>query len=728
MLKTSQTADPETAAGPPVSALGDGPETSDFERLFNPRSVAVIGASNEPDRLAGLPLKFLKGAGFEGSIWPINPNRDLVQGIKSYRALAEVPGVPDVAIIVVPAALVRQAVIDCAERRVGFAMIFTAGFGETGNGEIQAELEEIARAAGMRLLGPNCLGCFNSANRFYGTFAIALYAGFHTPGNIAMVSQSGAYGEQTCFLARERGLGVRYFLSTGNEADISIGEAIDWFAGRDDVDVILAYAEGVRDAAKLEKGLAHAKARGKKVVFVKVGRSDTGAAAAASHTAALAGDDAVWGAVFDKYGVYRAHSTEEQVDVAYAASRGPLPTGRKLGILSLSGGFGIQLCDAAAEAGLSIPPLPDAVAEKMQALLPFGSIRNPLDASGQATAHLRQFGESLQLFVQEAGYDAVIGFFGTIPLVPAMGEPLMESVSAAVGASDKLIVLSLVGDAQTVRAYEQAGFLVFPDNYRAVRAVAALATLAGHGPDEEPVTAPASRPASALTALSEHAAKGLLAEAGIPVLPERLVQSAAEASEAARAFGLPVAMKVCGPTILHKSDIGGVLLSVDSDADVREGHRLLLERAQAAGYGPKAVEGVLVTPMAPRGVEIILGVKNDPTFGPVVLFGLGGIYSEVLKDFTVRVAPVSLDEARRMIRHTTAAWPILRGARGAPPADVETLARAISDLSHFAVSNADRIAEVDINPFVVWEEGKGGVALDALITLKPGVTGTTGAV
>jgi acyl-CoA synthetase (NDP forming) len=694
-----------------------GGRQSGLEGLFNPRSVAIIGASNEPDRLAGLPLKFLKGAKFEGEIWPVNPNRDQVQGIKSYPSIEALPGAADVAIIVVPAALVRQAVIDCAEKGVGFAMIFTAGFGETGAGDVQVELEQIARAAGMRLLGPNCLGCFDSASRFYGTFAIALYAGFHEPGNIAMVSQSGAYGEQTCFLARERGLGVRYFISTGNEADISLGEAIDWFAGRAEVDVILAYAEGVRDAARLEQGLARAQARGKKVIFVKVGRSDSGAAAAASHTAALAGDDAVWGAVFEKYGVYRAHSTEEQVDIAYAASRGRFPAGRKVGILSLSGGFGIQLCDAAAEAGLSLPPPPQDVAQRLRELLPFGSIGNPLDASGQATAHLSQFGESLRLFVRDGGFDAVIGFFGTIPLAPAMGKPLKESVSAAIGASNRLVVLSLVGDAETVRAYEQAGFLVFPDNYRAVRAVAALAQLSGHG-DREPAQTTAPPPASKPRALSEHAAKAFLAESGVPLLPEALAHSQGEAIEAARKLGFPVALKICGPTILHKSDIGGVLLSVDTEADVADGYRLLCERAHAAGFERKDVEGVLVAPMAPRGVETILGVKNDPAFGPVVLFGLGGIYSEVLKDFAVRLAPVSLEDAHRMIRSITA-WPILRGARGSAPADIEALARAISDLSQFAVDNAGRISEIDINPFVVWEEGKGGVALDALVTLRP---------
>jgi acyl-CoA synthetase (NDP forming) len=712
--------DASLAGTPPRSmAFGQG---SDFELLLAPRTVAIIGASNNPDHLAGLPIKYLKKAGFQGSIWPVNPNRETVQGLKSYASIADLPSPPDTAIIVVPAALVTQATRECAERGVKFAMIFSAGFGEDGDAEGQAELVEIARRAGMRLLGPNCLGCFSSESSFYGTFAIALEAGFHTPGNVAMVSQSGAYGEQTCYLARERRIGVRYFVSTGNEADIEIGELIDWLAGRDEIDVILAYLEGVRDSASLVRGLAHAQARGKKVILVKVGRSATGAAAAASHTAALAGDDVVWDALLRKYNVYRARSTEEQVDVAYAASRGVLPAGRRLGILSVSGGFGIQLCDAAEELGLEVTPLPAATKARLAELLPYGSMENPVDASGKATGEPHRIGQSLQVLAQDCGYDAVVGFIGTLPLVPAIGKPIEEWLtSAREEFAGRLVALCLIADPETVRAYEAAGFLVFPDAYRTIRAIAALTALSGHGTDGREQQVAHDGPATdqpASTALSEHAAKQYLEQTGVPILAERLATSGEDAARAASELGFPVVLKVCGPGILHKSEIGGVLLNVPSAQAAAEGFDLLIERATAAGHPRETLEGVIVAPMARAGIETILGVKNDPSFGPVVLFGMGGIYSEVLKDFAVRVAPIGIEEACEMVG-SIHAWPLLKGIRGESPADIAVLAQAISDLSAFAAQNADRISEIDINPFVVWKEGEGAAALDALITLKP---------
>jgi acyl-CoA synthetase (NDP forming) len=699
---------------------GDPGRRPDFERLLAPRTVAIIGASNNPDHLAGLPIKFLKNAGFVGEIWPVNPNRETVQGLKSYRSIADLPSAPDAAIIVVPAPLVKQATKDCAELGVSFAMIFSAGFGESGDGDEQAELVEIARQSGMRLLGPNCLGCFNSESRFYGTFAIALEAGFHSPGNVAMVSQSGAYGEQTCFLARERGIGIRYFVSTGNEADIEIGEIIDWLAGRDEIDVILAYLEGVRDSASLLRGLAHAQEKGKKVIFVKVGRSPTGAAAAASHTAALAGDDVVWDAVLRKYNVYRARSTEEQVDIAYAAARGLFPAGRKLGILSVSGGFGIQLCDAAEEMGLEVPPLPGSTRARLAELLPYGSMENPVDASGKATGQPHRIGESLQVLAHDRSYDAVVGFIGTLPLVPAIGKPIEQWLTEAKDAfAGRLVALCLIGDPETVRAYEAAGFLVFPDAYRTIRAIAALSALSGNTGERDKAEASATgtaHPPSG-TAMSEHAGKQQLTRTGVPILPERLVTSSEEAAGAARALGFPVVLKICGPDILHKSEIGGVLLSIDSEEAAATGFELLIERGMAAGHAREKLEGVIVAPMARAGIETILGIKNDPSFGPVILFGMGGIYSEVMKDFAVRLAPVGVDEAEDMVR-SVHAWPLLKGIRGEAPADLAVLAKAISDLSVFAAENADRIAEIDINPFVVWKQGEGAAALDALITLK----------
>jgi acyl-CoA synthetase (NDP forming) len=683
--------------------------------------VAIVGASNDAGRLTGLTVRYLKEAGFKGDVWPVNPNREEVQGLKAYPSVAALPAAPDVGVIVVPLALVQQAVADLAAKGAKAAMVFTTGFGETdGQGvEAQQALVDIAKRAGMRLLGPNCLGGFNSEAGFYGTFAISLNKGLHTPGNVAVVSQSGAYGEQICYLAKERGLGVRYFLSTGNEADIELGEVISWLTHQPEIDVIVAYAEGTRRPDSLKAALARAQAADKQVIFMKVGSSSAGAAAAASHTAALSGDDRIWDAVFHKYGVYRAHSPEEQVDVAYAAARRVFPAGRKLGVLSVSGGFGIQLCDTAAQYDLDISPLPTPAAERLRTLLPFGSINNPLDASGQVVAHLESLTESLCVLGNQGGYDAVVSFFGTVPLTADMAEPLFQAASAAAPRLvDKLMVFCLIGDEATVRAYERKGYLVFADPARAVRAIAAMAELAAGRRRDDAELAVSAPTDFGDAALSEFSAKSFLAQAGIPVPPERLARSASEAVAAAEALGYPVAMKICSAAIAHKTEIGGVLLSVADAQAVAEGYDALIGRAGAAGYSSGLVEGVIVTPMAAKGIETILGVQNDPTFGPAVLFGLGGIHAEVLKDVSIRLAPVSEAEAHEMIREIRA-WPLLAGVRGAKPADVDALARAISALSRFAAANADRLASIDINPFVVWDQGKGAAALDGLVALKP---------
>jgi acyl-CoA synthetase (NDP forming) len=690
--------------------------------LLKPRSVAIVGASNDQDRLAGLPLKYLKQGGYKGEIFPINPTRKTVQGLKAYASVAALPQTPDVAIIVVRLELVQQAVEECAARGVGAAMIFTTGYGESGEAGRQAQetLLTTARGAGMRLLGPNCLGCFNSAIGFYGTFSISLSASFPVPGNVAIVSQSGAYGEQVGYLARQRGLGLHYFISTGNEVDLDVAEAIAWLAEQPGVDVIIAYAEGSSDARRLTRALERAQAADKQIIFVKAGQSTAGAAAARSHTAALAGDDRIWDAVFRRYGVYRAHSAQEQIDVAYAAARRIFPTGNRLGILTVSGGFGILLCDASARHGLETTPLPIEVEQRLRRLFPFGSIQNPLDTSGQVVAQVDRLPESLRLLIRDAGYDAVIAFLGTLPLA-SIGPPMMEAmIASAPSFSNRLVVLCMLGNEQTVRAYEGAGFLVFPDTEQAIRAIAGLMVLgegrerARHCPAPVVLPPPVTMPQAPL---SEHAAKIWLAQAGVPIYPEKLVHSTEHAVAAAKEFGFPVAMKISSPIIVHKTEIGGVLLGVADAESVRAGFGVLLQRAIAAGYGPDTIEGILIAPMAPRGIETILGVQVDPTFGATVLFGLGGIHVEVLKDTALRLAPIDEQEARSMIAEIRGAA-LLLGIRGAAAADISALARALAALSRFAAANADQIASIDINPFIVWKDGQGAAAVDAFIGLR----------
>jgi acetate---CoA ligase (ADP-forming) len=686
--------------------------------LFAPDSVAVVGASDDPDRLSGRPIRYLLEGGYAGAIYPVNPNRDRVQGLQAYPSIEALPQTPAVALIVVPAKAVKEAVIACGQRGVRGVYLLSGGFAESGEeGErSQREIQRIAAEAGMRMLGPNCLGAFNSQTRFFGTFASSLEGSLPDSGPVAIVSQSGAYGQHLAYLMRKRGLGVKYLISTGNEIDVELAECIAWLAGQPEVEVILAYAEGIRQGQRLTEALEGARRAGKPVIFVKVGASDAGASAAASHTAALAGSDAVHDAVFRQFGAYRASSTDEQVDVAYACVKARAMTGSKVGIVSLSGGFGVQAADAAEGVGLEVSPLLAESQARLGALLPGGGGTNPIDVTGQAVNDVRLLSESLGVVTGDGGYDALFVCLTTTPLAAALEGPIRQALVASTAEYRRghPVVLLMVAAPAVVAAYETEGFLVFEDVVRAVKAVGALAFF--QRSFQRGRIAASALPAAAAVptgAISEVQAKRLLRSAGVPLLEEVLVRSADEAVAAAQTAGTPVAMKIVSPDILHKTEIGGVLLGVSGASSVRQAHDTLLTRAAAAA--PEArIEGILVSPMAGQGVETILGVARDPIFGPIVMFGLGGVLAECFRDTSFRVAPICAAEAHRMVEETRAAL-LLRGWRGAPPSDLDALVDAIVNLSQFAAANATTIESIDVNPFLVRTKGAGAVALDAVV-------------
>lgn len=694
----------------------DDLRTRNLTALFRPRSIAIVGASDDVVRISGRPLRYLREGGYGGTILPVNPKRETVQGLKAYPSIAALPEVPEVAILAVPAQLIPSSVRECADRGVKAVIVFSSGFAEmdAAGGEAQMRIRDIARAAGMRLLGPNCIGLFNAAAGFYGTFASALDLGFPVDGGVAIASQSGAYGTHIAYLAQERGMGISYFVSTGNEADVEIGEVLLWLARDPGVRVIMAYAEGLRDSATFIEALRTAHERRVPIVMMKVGRSVRGANAVSSHTAALAGQDAVYDAVFRQYGVHRALTTDEQLDVAYACARGLYPSGRKLGIVTVSGGVGIQACDAAERHGLDVASMPEAAQVKLKALLPYAAVANPVDVTAQALVDMNVLASALHLMLDECDYDVLMGVFLTVPASKSFAVPLRDAIAKAAAAHpEKLIVMCMVTqDRSVVRLYEAMGLLAFEDAYRAAAAIAALADLQA-GFDRGVSTLPEVHAASPLPqgGLSEHDAKRLLAQAGVPMLPEHLAGSSTEAVSAAESVGYPVAMKIASADIPHKTEIGGVALNVGDAALVRAAFDTLMQRAAAAV--PQArIDGVLVAPMAPDGVDTIVGVSRDATFGPTVMFGLGGIFVEVLKDVTFRVAPFGIEEARRMVGEITGRA-MLDGVRGAAACDVEALANVLVRVSEFAAAHAVDLESLDINPLRV--AARGVVALDALI-------------
>jgi len=688
--------------------------------MFWPRSAAVLGASDNPNKIGGIPVRFFKEYGFEGEFYPINPTRETVQDLTAYPSLAAVDGPVDMAIMAVPASIALEAAEDCAAKGVKALVVLTAGFAEMdedGRGA-QERLAEIGRESGMRIVGPNCLGYFNPKNGVYGTFSTSFSHGLPKTGNVGMVSQSGAFGSHCFVLGREKGLGFSYWVTTGNECDVDVADCIAFMAQDDETEVIAAYMEGCKNGEKLEQALSMAFEAGKPVVIQKVGRSDVGTAAAASHTASLTGSDQVYDAVFERYNAFRCRTVDELIDIAYACSAGVYPTRGKVCIATVSGGAGVMMADAASEVGLDVAPLSEKSQKKLKALTPFAAVRNPVDFTAQVYNDMSLITKNYEIILGDEDYDAIVGFFTFLPFSDYLSDEILKAMKPVRERfPDRLIIQSVFGPKKNIERFEDDGYLVISEPYRALEVVAALVAI-GQGfegglPKVGDLPAP---PRLEPGHYNEVEAKRVLAEAGIPAAQERLAVSPEDAAAAAQEIGCPVAMKIVSADILHKSDIGAVALGVASPEAAGSTYEEIMARATAA-HPDATIDGVLVGRMVEGGVETIVGVQSDPVFGPVVMFGLGGVFTEVLGDVTFRRAPFGEDEARAMIERVKG-YPLLAGARGTEPADVAALAKAIARLSVFAEANRDVIESIDVNPLLVQPAGQGVVALDGLIVTK----------
>lgn len=692
---------------------------SSIGALIAPQSVAVIGASSDPDRIGGRPIRWMREAGYQGAIWPVNPGRAEIQGLAAFAEIAALPGPPDAAIVAVPAAQVPATLEALGQKGCRAAILFSSGFAEVGEAgaEAQAGLVDIARRYGMRLLGPNSLGLFNARNQFFATFTTSFETAWPLTGGISIVSQSGAFGSNLATIARRRGLGAPLCVMTGNEADVSVGEVIGFLATDPETKVIAAYLEGIKDGALLRAGLEAARAAKKPVIVMKVGRSAIGSHAAQSHTASIAGDDLVAEAVFRDCGAIRAESAEQLLDFAAVAQHGVFPARNRLGVMTVSGGAGVLMSDAAEAFGVEMPEMPQETQARLRALLPFAAFRNPLDC----TAHLINDHSLLDSFLgaltEEGDYDAVISFFAQVAGTESFGPVLYDRIRAlrARWPERLQMVVGVVGP-ERAADYAAIGVPVFEDATRAVAAAGAMIRI-GAAFTQVPAPPEAAQALAPLPegALSEAQAKQILSQAGIAPAPEQVCASAAEAVAAARAMGPgPVVMKILSPDIAHKTEIGGVLLDLQGDQAVAEGFDLLMARAREAR--PEArLEGVLVARQIRGGTELIMGVRVDPVFGPVAVVGLGGIFTEILRDVALKLCPVSEAEAGAMIRSLKGAA-LLEGARGRPKADIAAAARSLAALSRFGMAHAGALSAVELNPVVVLPEGEGAFALDALIT------------
>lgn len=696
-----------------------------LDALFSPGSVAVIGASSDQRRFGGRPIQYLLEAGFAGPIYPVNPARPEIQGLQAYPTISDVPGPVDCALLAVTADVTETTLEACIAKGVRSAILYGAGFSEVGpeGAERQDRLVAMARAAGVRLLGPNCMGLMNSRARFYGTFASALEEGVPPPGRIAVASQSGGYGGYLMKHLFRRGLGISHWVTTGNEADVDVGEALHWMAGQDDTDVLLAYLEGLHSKDHLIAALDLARRNRKPVVVMKVGRTAAGSAAAKSHTASLTGEDKVYDALFDAYGVHRARTTDELLDIASALSKGQLPQGPRVAVISISGGVGVQIADFVSDAGLTLGEVPAATQDALRALVPHCSPRNPIDMTGLVTTNHDLMEKTLDAILSSGAFDATLIFLGITGAAPSMARPLQQAVSNAYSRHpDQLLLLSVTADREMVREYEAAGLLTFEDPSRAITALAALDRF--RRTFEAPVHAfPAVTAAPPLDlpaqgGLNEAQAKALLARCGVPSPREALATTPEEAARLAAEIGFPVAVKVVSADILHKTEIGGVALRLATAEQVESAVKTMKDTIPAKLPAAK-IDGYLISEMVTGGIECLVGIHRDEAFGPVVTFGLGGTLVELLKDTVCRIAPVSESQARAMIE-TVKTYPLLDGYRGGPRHDIEALAKAVSQLSVLAVQHADQIATIEVNPLVVRPGTGGVVALDAVIeTVRP---------
>jgi len=695
-----------------------------LQRLFYPKAVAIIGASNDAMKIGGRPIAHNRELGFSGRIYPVNPGATEIQGWKAYPSVQEIPDELDCAIIAVPAASVPAAVAGCAEKHVPLVVVLSSGFAEQNEEgrKVQDRLVAVARAGGTRLLGPNTMGGVSIDGSFSATFTSLTQSqgkeGWPRRGNVSVVSQSGAIGTQILVLLRERGIGVAKWVSTGNQCDIDVADCIEHLANDEVTRVIAVYLEGCLEGSRLRHAFDTARLRKKPVVMLKVGESAIGSSAAASHTASLAGAADVYRAVFRQHNVFAAQSLQELVDVVAACGAGRFPERAELAVTSGSGGISVIVADASARYGLALPEVPAETQRKLKALVPYATTRNPVDMATSGMRDMEQVAQVLDMLLEEGNYPSAFTYLSHNGMVPKRMETLARHLSPVREKfPDRVIGIVANMLPEWRDRFQDQGFLVYEDPARAIAAIAALWRIGRGFSDgdarEQSLALPAMVQAPDTGRGGEQAAKRVVASMGISVVDDRLARSAVEAVDAAKAFGKAVVLKISSSAILHKSDIGGVLIGLRSAEDVAAGYDTLMMRAREAA--PEAqIDGVLVSPLIEGGAETIVGVKRDPVFGPVVMFGMGGIFVEIYRDVSLRLAPFGMATAREMIREIVG-YPLLAGARGRTPADVEALARALSLISAYADRFRDELDGIDINPLIVLPEGKGVVAVDALI-------------
>lgn len=689
-------------------------------KLLRPRSVAIIGASADEGKLTGRPLLYLERYGFTGAIYPVNPRYETIGKHRCYPEIAALPEPPDVAIVLISGARVIAAVRQLAAIDTGAAIVLASGFGESGP-EGRGRQEELKRAAGtMRLLGPNTIGVVNISEKIVLSASNALVSDELMAGNIALVSQSGGILGSLLSRAQAAGIGFSKLIATGNECDLEVADFVDNLVDDPATKVIALYLEGLRKPKTFQTAVARARAAGKPVVAFKVGRSESGAQSAVSHTGALAGSDAAYEALFKQFGVIRAERYSDLLDIPMMLSRGRVLKGRRLAIITSTGGSASLLADAAGVVGFDTPAPDEPTAAKLKALAIEGATldRNPIDVT-LAGVSSDTFRTILDAVVASPTYDAVAVVLGSSALrePETVGAPLRECAARTV----KPVIGFVSPDApQLVRALNLAGVPAFPAPESCATALAALYRFGEVStPDRTGGTAAAAvsddvykllRPG----ALDEAESKQLFAHFGIPIVREIVAETPDEAVAAAKKISGNVVVKILSRDVLHKSEAGGVAVNVEPEDTARVCAQLAERFLAATKIKP---ERFLVQELVTNGVEIILGFHYDAQLGPVILLGMGGVTAELLRDTSLRLAPISRSDALEMIDELKTSA-LLNGYRGRPVADIEALVETMLAFSSMVVALDGKLQEAEINPLFVKPQGQGVVAADGLIVVK----------
>ena len=690
---------------------------------LDPRSIAVIGASENPNKIGGRPIAFLARFGFRGPVYPINPTRSEVQGFKAYPSLAALPEAPDLVVVAVPGDLAVAAVGDCADAGVKVVVMMASGFGETADPEGGArERAMVARAhaAGMRLVGPNSQGLANFGNGAVPSFSTMFVEAPPADGPVGIISQSGAMSVIPYGLLRRRGIGVRHSHATGNDADVTVCELATLVVEDPGLKLLLLYLEGIPDPWNLAEAARIARRRGLPIVALKSGRSPAGQAAARSHTGALANEDRVVDAFFEDQGIWRVRSIAELVESTELYLKGWTPKGRRLVSISNSGAVCVLSADAATDAGLQLQPLADATQAELRTVLPgFATTTNPVDITAALLTNSKLFGAILPAIARDPAADAF--FIGIAVAGAGYDVEAFARDSASIAAQTGKPLVAAVPQASVAEHFVAHGVTVFPTEGEAIRALGQFMAHAERIREATLRDAPApARPEPAAAAapvmLDEAASLALLHDAGVPVVRHRVCRTEAEALEAfATLGGARVVVKGCTGEVSHKSDIGLVRLGLTDGNAVATAYREVVAAAGSAGV---ALDGVIVAEMVRGGRELMIGAHVDPVFGPVLLVGDGGKYVEAMPDAQVLLPPFDAAQIERALRRLRIA-PLLDGVRGEPPLDVAAFCAATVAAGRLIADRAAGVTALDVNPVIVGASGEGCVAVDAVVFRRP---------